>query len=618
MEPAAPAPFPIRLTRAHARYILDTFDVVEEEREGLEDLIVSGIPPGEEMKQLYDIAMTGAAEDWQMLMLCAIGMRNERLGKHTGVSGMLDCIWAMSGDGDEDLGRRGGDSGQRLVLPEPSPVRAHSESRAASKIRDSRGKSPYWAEGSSTSELECSAAGGLGLLHATDRGSQTAETDKTPVSDWSNLLDVGSAVGTDDPVSREDSFSLDAEAAASPYCPVQGAQQAGRGDMTRNTYWNNIIHAEDCPTSAAALTSNDGHHIDGGGAPAPATPAPAADIAAAAEEAAAVTPARAAGTAADSDTLWARRSPGTPASRRAATSPYFYPPPPFTAGGTAQSPTGRPSPSKQRPRRGTVSALPVPPLGAARFGLVQEELAHNPFQLLVAVTFLIRTQGRVAIPVFQDLMERYPTPEALAAADGNDIVARTHHLGLSAVRCAIIQRYARTWIAQPPRRDARYAVKNYPCPGDGRDVRAGEEFGAQEDDLLLLPPPPPAVPVDERDERSLELRACGRESAWEIGHLTQGPYAIDSWRIFCRDVLLGRAADWTGRGREPGFQPEWMRVLPRDKELRACLRWMWMKEGWDWDPATGEKNVLRDDLRQAVDDGRVGYDDTGNLRIITD
>jgi hypothetical protein len=68
-------------------------------------------------------------------------------------------------------------------------------------------------------------------------------------------------------------------------------------------------------------------------------------------------------------------------------------------------------------------------------------------------------------------------------------------------------------------------------------------------------------------------RAIG--SAWEIGHLTQGPYALDSWRIFCRDVLLGRSEHWTGKGSEPGFQPEWMRVLPRDKELRACLRWMW-------------------------------------------
>jgi hypothetical protein len=104
--------------------------------------------------------------------------------------------------------------------------------------------------------------------------------------------------------------------------------------------------------------------------------------------------------------------------------------------------------------------------------------------------------------------------------------------------------------------------------------------------------------------------------AWEIGHMTQGKYAIDSWRIFCRDELLGRAEDWNGKGREPEFQPEWMRVKPADKELRACLRWMWMREGWEWDPATGERTVLREEMRRAVNEGRVEYDDTGALRIL--
>ena len=61
-----------------------------------------------------------------------------------------------------------------------------------------------------------------------------------------------------------------------------------------------------------------------------------------------------------------------------------------------------------------------------------------------------------------------------------------------------------------------------------------------------------------------------------------------------------------------------MRVLPEDKELRACLRWMWMREGWEWDPVTGEREVLREELRKAVNEGRVGYDDNGGLRIEDD
>ncbi|TGJ84131.1 hypothetical protein E0Z10_g4637 [Xylaria hypoxylon] len=259
--------------------------------------------------------------------------------------------------------------------------------------------------------------------------------------------------------------------------------------------------------------------------------------------------------------------------KRQAKSPYFAPSP--------VKPSKSPN---KRPPRGTVSSLPFPRLDAPHFGLIQEELAHDPFRLLIAVTFLVRTTGKAAIPVFRALMEKYPTPSALAAADAADLVARIKHLGLGSVRAAAIQRYARAWLENPPRNGVRHAVKNY------EPRRTDDEGGL--------------------------VRAGSGDSAWEIGHMTQGAYALDSWRIFCRDVLRSEAADWKGAGREGEFQPEWMRVLPQDKELRACLRWMWMREGWQWDPRTGEKVVLSPDLRRAVQDGRVGYDDAGDLRIL--
>ncbi|KAK3695248.1 DNA glycosylase [Podospora appendiculata] len=265
----------------------------------------------------------------------------------------------------------------------------------------------------------------------------------------------------------------------------------------------------------------------------------------------------------------------------------------------------------RRPARGTVSGLPIPPLSAPHFGLIQEEMTTDPFRLLVAITFLIRTSGKVAIPIFRELMNRFHTPETLAAADPAEIIALIHPLGLSAVRCAKIQKYARIWMERPPDKNQRYVVKNYPRPGDGAHVRGGQEFGPEPED------------GDARTEDDggpadavTEARRVALGCAWEIGFLTQGRYALDSWRIFCRDVLLGRAEDWTGKGSHPEFQPEWMRVLPEDKELRACLRWMWMREGWEWDPLTGEREVLREELRRAVDEGRVGYDDRGCLVIL--
>ncbi|KAI6709121.1 hypothetical protein JHW43_008347 [Diplocarpon mali] len=235
-----------------------------------------------------------------------------------------------------------------------------------------------------------------------------------------------------------------------------------------------------------------------------------------------------------------------------------------------------------------VSCIPFPPLSAPHFGLIQEKLAHDPFRLLIAVTFLIRTHGKHAIPVFFELMEKYPTPEALAAAEKDDIVHIIRHLGLQNQRASTYQMYAKIWVEDPPMKDKRHPVRGYADSSvSGRNIKGGEM-----------------------------ISDSGDRSAWEIGHMTQGPYAIDSWRIFCRDVLRGVAEGWNGEGAVEGFQPEWMRVLPEDKELRAYLRWMWLKEGFCWDPFTGEKEVAGQELMRAALEGRIAWDDEGGMRIL--
>ena len=184
-------------------------------------------------------------------------------------------------------------------------------------------------------------------------------------------------------------------------------------------------------------------------------------------------------------------------------------------------------------------------------------------------------------------MSQYPTPQSLVEADKNDIVEIIRHLGLQNSRAATYQMYAKIWLEDPPTKGERYAVKGYPLKDDGRDIAKDEMLGDQD----------PRV-------------------AWEIGHMTSGPYAIDSWRIFCRDVLRGVATGWNGEGAKEGFQPEWMRVLPEDKELRAYLRWMWLKEGFEWDPFTGEKEVASVELTRAAMEGRVAWDDRGGMRVL--
>lgn len=279
--------------------------------------------------------------------------------------------------------------------------------------------------------------------------------------------------------------------------------------------------------------------------------------------------------------------------KRSATSPYFL-----------QNPSPKKESSKKkRPPAGTISCIPFPSLESPSFGIIQEELAHDPFWLLIAVTFLIKTNGQLALPAFCRVRERFPTPSHLLDPSvREELLGMIRHLGLSNVRLAYILRYATAFLRQPPTAGVCYRVKNYDkrimSPSPYRD----EDSDDVHEDMELSRSPP------DRGAEDLE--------AWEIGHMTQGKYAIDSWRIFCRDELLGRAEDWNGKGREPEFQPEWMRVRPADKELRACLRWMWMREGWEWDPVTGDRTVLREEMRRAVNEGRVEYDDTGALRIV--
>ena len=212
-----------------------------------------------------------------------------------------------------------------------------------------------------------------------------------------------------------------------------------------------------------------------------------------------------------------------------------------------------------------LSCIPFPPLQATSFGLVQEILAHDPFRLLVAVIFLNKTRGHVAMPVFYELMEQYPTPADLATAILDDVVDMIQCLGLQNQRAAKCINLAKAWLERPPEKGKRYRVLHYPEKGDGKDIQIGEV-------------------VDEDDKRV----------GWEIGQLPGvGAYAIDSWRIFCRDELRGLATglpkELTSEAKEADLEGEWARVLPLDKELRAYLRWRWLRNGWEWDPVTGER-----------------------------
>ncbi|KAJ5092015.1 hypothetical protein NUU61_006885 [Penicillium alfredii] len=236
------------------------------------------------------------------------------------------------------------------------------------------------------------------------------------------------------------------------------------------------------------------------------------------------------------------------------------------------------------------SCLPFPPIDAPSFGLVQEQLAHDPFRLLIATIFLNRTRGGVALPVLFKVFQRYPTIEAMATADLSEFVSMIHCLGFQNQRAKKCITLAQTWLAAPPTKNKRYRKLHYPQKLDGRDVSRHEC-------------------IDDADPRV----------AWEIAHLPGvGAYSLDSWRIFCRDELRGLASDWKGTGTlTPGFVPEWKSVLPQDKELRAYLTWMWLKEGWLWDRHSGDLTAASDKMLRAAHRGGVAHEEDGNWVLET-
>ncbi|PGH02760.1 hypothetical protein GX51_04494 [Blastomyces parvus] len=234
--------------------------------------------------------------------------------------------------------------------------------------------------------------------------------------------------------------------------------------------------------------------------------------------------------------------------------------------------------------RNAASCLPFPPISAQSFGLIQEKLAHDPFRLLIATIFLNRTRGEAAIPVLYSVFERYPTVAALAEAQEEDVVEMIRCLGFQNARARKCIALAKLWIEKPPVKGKRYRKLHYPNKGDGRDIKPGEC-------------------VEDGDARV----------AWEIAHLPGlGAYAIDSWRIFCRDELRGLASDWKGTEASDEFVPEWKSVVPKDKELRGYLAWMWLKEGWAWESETGRRKRASKKLLRAAMKGSIAVETNGS------
>ncbi|KAJ7706038.1 DNA glycosylase [Mycena rosella] len=167
--------------------------------------------------------------------------------------------------------------------------------------------------------------------------------------------------------------------------------------------------------------------------------------------------------------------------------------------------------------------------------LIQEFVADDPWKLLVAVTLLNKTSGKLAIPVFWNIMDMYPTPWALSQASELALVTLIRPLGTQNIRAKRLISLSRAYLQDPP---------------SHRDERPSRAMG------------PPISP-----------RKREKYPPTPISHLPgAGAYALDSYRIFCS----GPASE------------EWKEVNPSDKELIRYLKWKWAAiENKQWTAETG-------------------------------
>lgn len=177
--------------------------------------------------------------------------------------------------------------------------------------------------------------------------------------------------------------------------------------------------------------------------------------------------------------------------------------------------------------------------------LIQEHVADDPWKVLVAVTLLNKTAGVHGVPVFFALVEEWPTARALANACPRAVEERIRHLGLGRSRTARLIELSQAYLEDPP------------CPRVLRSSRCYMNVRVRS--------------VCSEDTVTVPGIIRQRYPPTCASHLPgSGPYALDSYRIFC------------------GGKDEWRDVRPADKELAKYLQWKWaVAEFRRWDPFHG-------------------------------
>ncbi|OJA20380.1 hypothetical protein AZE42_06677 [Rhizopogon vesiculosus] len=183
--------------------------------------------------------------------------------------------------------------------------------------------------------------------------------------------------------------------------------------------------------------------------------------------------------------------------------------------------------------------------------LIQDAVSDNPWQFLIAVKLLNVTTGRYAIPVFWELMNRWPTPHDMVNANNTELMNALRPLGLYNKRAAWLKQMSQHYLDDPPTDILRSSNCRLEIHAKTRTKITAPAYtnprkrsspqscsGPKKPRTTTMPYPP--TPIS-------HYPGIGR-------------YALDSYRIFCT------------------ASEEWKEVMPEDKELIRYLRWKWAYE----------------------------------------
>ncbi|KAG8937700.1 hypothetical protein FRC00_002166, partial [Tulasnella sp. 408] len=228
-------------------------------------------------------------------------------------------------------------------------------------------------------------------------------------------------------------------------------------------------------------------------------------------------------------------------------------------------------------------------LQAAKPKLIQGKslVADNPWKLIIAVSLLNKTRGALSIPVFWEIMEKWPTPEALAMASSDDLSQVMAGLGLQNTRANRFIQLSLQYITDPPNRDCLHRSR---CPTQTPKKRAPKKqasLSSVNTPAEIAPRPANGKPkkrvVPQAGESISDppAEAQVRYPPTPISHLPGvGRYALDSYRIFSPTLSGGGAPRDERRClktllspdcNSDEAEPEWKKVLPEDKELQKYL-----------------------------------------------